>query len=229
MHSKVWGKYQWRMMHIISYTYDKKMNEKERQKYINFYKTILQVIPCPVCSAHYGKRLKRYPVEGHLKDKDSLTSWVNFLHNEVNYGLQKPIVSKQQADNIYFKDNKLQYDFNDIYMLCHIYAINTSINYEQLKKLLTLFFQIYPKLTKRTPKSFADIKNINYSSKLKNWADNFINEINNKTIIPKKTIPNIPPKIEKKEDPRKKFNLGKKENKEIHKNLTSFLKDYKII
>lgn len=226
MHSKVWGKYQWRMMHIISYTYNGRMNEKERQRYISFYKTILAVIPCPVCSAHYAKRLKRYPVEGHLKDKDSLASWVNFLHNEVNYALQKPIVSKSQSDLMYFKDNKLQYDFNDIYMLCHIYSMNSNINYESLKKLLTLFYQIYPNLSKKTPKSLADVKNINNSLRLKHWADNFINEINNKKIIPK-SIPTIIEK--KKENPRKTFNLGKKENKDIHKNLTSFLKDYKII
>ena len=144
MHSKVWGQYQWRMMHIISYTYDGKMSEKERQRYINFYKTVLNVIPCPVCSTHYAKRLKRYPVEAHLEDKDSLTAWVNFLHNEVNYGLQKPIVSKQQADMMYYKDNKLRYDFNDVYMLCNIYAMNSNINYEALRKLLTIFYKIYP-------------------------------------------------------------------------------------
>jgi len=226
MHSKVWGQYQWRMMHIISYTYDGKMSEKDRERYISFYKTVLNVIPCPVCSTHYAKRLKRYPVEGHLKDKDSLTSWVNFLHNEVNYGLQKPIVSKQQADMMYYKDNKLRYDFNDVYMLCNIYAMNTNINYEALRKLLTIFYKIYPKLIKKTPKSYGNIKDINNNLNLKNWADNFINEINKKKIVPK----NISVIVEKKkEDPRKTFNLGKKEDKEIHKNLTSFLRDYKII
>ena len=37
MHSKVWGKYLWWLLHTITYSYDEKYNKELVQKYIDIF------------------------------------------------------------------------------------------------------------------------------------------------------------------------------------------------
>ena len=101
------------------------------------------------------------------------------------------------------------------------------MNFKAVKKFLRLFFELFPnhRLLKKCPKSYQNIKNIDNKEGLGKWAENLINELNNKEV--KNIIPTN--KTFKKENPVEKLKLGNKENKEIQKNLNEFLKKHQII
>jgi transketolase N-terminal domain/subunit len=64
-------------------TYAQKRAAKE------FYESLSQLIPCPVCREHYTKHLETTPITPHLDRRDDLFKWTVHLHNEVNSVLGK--------------------------------------------------------------------------------------------------------------------------------------------
>ena len=178
IHSKVWGQYLWRLLHTISYTYDPKMPDELRGKYIRFFHVLKDFIPCPICRNHYSDRINKNPPERNMTTKDELVLWLNNLHNEVNAGLGKPLISKRFADSYYVKDGKLTYNFSDFIILFRIISIMRFINYPAVRKFLEILFDIYPDkyISKNAPKSLKTIETIVNNESLGKWIVFFDNE-----------------------------------------------------
>ena len=124
MHSKVWGKYLWWLLHTITYSYDEKYNKELVQKYIDIFYLLVKVIPCPVCKSHYKKRLAYSPVEKSLSSKEKLRTWLIDIHNNVNRGLGKMTVSLNGANSIYLnRDNTLKYNYQNFIILFRMLAM----------------------------------------------------------------------------------------------------------
>lgn len=178
IHSKVWGQYLWRLLHTITYTYEPKMSDEMKGKYIRFFHVLKDFIPCPICRNHYTERIGKNPPEKNMKTKDELVLWLNNLHNEVNAGLGKPLISKRYADSYYVKDGKLTYNFSDFIILFRIISIMRFINYPAVRKFLEILFEIYPDkyISKNAPKSSKSIETITNNESLAKWIVFFDNE-----------------------------------------------------
>jgi len=253
IHSKVWGQYLWRLLHTLTYSYHPTMPEELRGKYVRFFHVLKDFIPCPVCRNHYTDRIMKNPPEKNMKTTDDFVSWLNNLHNEVNAGLGKPLISKKYADTMYIRDGKLTYDFKDFVTLFRIISIMRYINYPAVRKFLQLLFEIYPDryLYKNAPKSHKSIETIQANESMNIWIIYFDNEFakNRKT----RTYLNIeldpynlpkeqqyfqstqknkeqPEQIATRENTRISRNLSERHSsKLIRDEVSEFLKKYQII
>lgn len=93
------GPSMWRVMHSIAFTYPETPGPETRKDYIDFYRSIGNVIPCPSCRTHYNKYLEENPIEGD--DRESLSKWVYDLHSTVNERTNKPNPSYEQVKDAY--------------------------------------------------------------------------------------------------------------------------------
>ena len=59
-------------------TFESKMN------YMNFFKSIGYVLPCPKCGMNYNKNIQENPIDNHLNSREDLIQWLINIHNETN-------------------------------------------------------------------------------------------------------------------------------------------------
>lgn len=251
VHSKVWGQYLWRLLHSITYSYNPNMSDELKAKYIRFFHVLKDFIPCPICRNHYTSRIAKNPPERNMKTTNELVGWLNDLHNEVNAGLGKPLVSRKFADTYYVKDGQLTYDFKDFIILFRILVMMTNVNYPALQKFLQILFEIFPGklLTKNAPNSQKQIISIRDNQTLNIWIIQFDNEFaknrNTNSYLniqlpppSSKELHNlIPIQKEKEKEIDKNYqqqqinnvNLQGKLSKIVKNDIDDFLKKYKII
>lgn len=97
MNSKVWGPKGWFFMHSIALQYPEKPTIKDKQVYYNFFKSIGEVLPCPICQQHYNKNFKQHDITKYLANQKKLFIWTVDMHNFVNKSTGKPVISYNQA------------------------------------------------------------------------------------------------------------------------------------
>lgn len=93
MSPAVWGPIFWTTMHIVSLGYSTNPTTKEQEGAVQFYESLQEVIPCPICRSHYKEFLTNMPVREAVKNRTTLIQWVFNIHNEVNKKLNKPELS----------------------------------------------------------------------------------------------------------------------------------------
>jgi hypothetical protein len=92
----VFGPPFWFVMHIVAHNFpvDHRATPATSRKYMRFYRSIGDVLPCRKCREHYRMHLKgatcREISLENFKDRDSIIRWVHGLHNCVNRHLSKP-------------------------------------------------------------------------------------------------------------------------------------------
>jgi len=241
IHSKVWGQYLWRTLHIITYTFDPKMPTTLREKYIKFFHVLKDFIPCPICRAHYTKRCESNPPERNMKTTDSLVSWLNNLHNEVNAGLGKPNIPKKYADSYYVKNGRLTYDFRDFVVLFRIMTMIKKLNFPAIIKFIQLLYEIYPEeyLPRNAPKSRELVNIIQNNVKLNEWIVHFdMEHAKNKNTATYLTEKDVSYKINDEINSEnvsqinarnQSANLPKRANRVVRNEVDEFLRKYKII
>lgn len=253
IHSKVWGQYLWRLLHSLTYSYNPKLQDNIKSKYIRLFHVLKDFIPCPICRNHYTSRCNRNPPEKNITSTEQFVTWLSYIHNEVNVGLGKPIVSKKQSDMQYVRNGKLTYDFKDFVILFRIMTMINYVNYLAVQKFIQLTFEIFPDniLTKNAPNSYKTIPTINNGVSLNIWIQNFDVEFaKNRKMKPYLTNPSIVPRIvEDKQFAKQNQNFQprirnnqyplnnnqpnniqpKITNKIIKNDIDVFLKKYKII
>jgi hypothetical protein len=92
----VWGPIFWTTMHIVSLGYSQSPTKEEQEAAIAFYRSLSEMIPCPICKVHYRQHLKTAPIESAVNNRDELVFWVFSLHNKVNVQLGKPEITFDQ-------------------------------------------------------------------------------------------------------------------------------------
>jgi len=175
IHSKVWGQYLWRLLHTLTYSYNPKLSDNIKSKYIRLFHVLKDFIPCPICRNHYTSRCNRNPPERNMATTDQFVVWLSNIHNEVNIGLGKPTVSKRQSDMQYIRNGKINYDFRDFVVLFRIMTMINYVNYPAVQKFLELLFDIFPDntLTKFAPNSKKTLNTIYNGITLNIWIQNF--------------------------------------------------------
>ena len=96
---EVWGPHGWKFMHFVALGFPDQPTDQDRSSYQRFYESLQYVLPCHSCATHYQDNLRKYPID--LKDRDSLLRWTFAIHNEVNQRKDKPILSYEDALDLY--------------------------------------------------------------------------------------------------------------------------------
>lgn len=75
---------------------------------ISFIKHLQQNFPCGDCKSHFAVYIETHPLESLINDgnEESLFLWTFNFHNAVNHRLKKPIVSYEDAKNIYYANSE---------------------------------------------------------------------------------------------------------------------------
>jgi hypothetical protein len=94
-----WGPPLWYKMHMITFNYNPKKDNKK--DVIEYFENIKNVLPCENCKRHYENYMIARPLKYYLETRDDLVHWLIDLHNEVNSRTGKQILSYKEVRAIY--------------------------------------------------------------------------------------------------------------------------------
>lgn len=88
----------WKAMHAIAFTAPESPSFEQQKDYVDFFRSLGPVIPCPSCSKHYQEYIEKNPVE--TESRESIAKWVYDLHDNVNQrsGKQSPSFEQVKKD-----------------------------------------------------------------------------------------------------------------------------------
>lgn len=72
----------WKFLHAVSFAFPESPSSEDRKNYIDFYRSVGPVLPCPSCRAHYENYIAKHPIEAD--NTESMARWVYDLHEDVN-------------------------------------------------------------------------------------------------------------------------------------------------
>lgn len=82
MDTKYWGPSGWRLLHLITFTYEP--DTPSAKAVANLFRSLPFVLPCKFCRASLHQYMEDEPLEPALKSKDALSKWLFKIHNLVN-------------------------------------------------------------------------------------------------------------------------------------------------
>jgi hypothetical protein len=131
----IWGPKAWHLLHIFSINNNLKIPNSKKHNYFIFYNSFIYLIPCLVCSEHYGNIINNiYPLIEERINRKYLIKWVYNVHNIVNEIISKPKYSYKK----FIKDS-IEINHNDIFFI--IYSVYSEIDYNMIS--LYKYDQIY--------------------------------------------------------------------------------------
>jgi len=83
MDTKYWGPSGWRLLHLITFTYDPK-----NKAVGHLFEALPYVLPCKFCRASLHQYMEDVPLEPALKSKELLSRWLYKIHCLVNAKLR---------------------------------------------------------------------------------------------------------------------------------------------
>jgi hypothetical protein len=107
LNPEVWGPHYWFFLHTIALTYPSYPNAITKKKYYNFIQDLPVFIPDAKIAKEFSDLLDKYPVTPYLDSRPSFNKWMHFIHNKVNFVLNKPQVNILDATNKYKENYKL--------------------------------------------------------------------------------------------------------------------------
>ena len=84
---KAWGPHGWAFMEAIVFHYPDNPTPEEKQAALNFFDSLMLLLPCEKCRKHYIENRKVLKID--VSSKDKLSRWLVDFHNEVNKMLGK--------------------------------------------------------------------------------------------------------------------------------------------
>lgn len=84
MDTRFWGPSGWRLLHLITFTYE----PKQRNEIKEFFSMLPFVLPCKYCRYSLTQYMKKEPIEDSLSSRATLTRWLYRIHNHVNAKLR---------------------------------------------------------------------------------------------------------------------------------------------
>lgn len=82
MDTRFWGPSGWRLLHLITFTYE----PKHRSAVKKLFSLLPYVLPCKFCRASLSDYMKQEPIQ--LDSRETLTKWLYRIHNLVNEKLR---------------------------------------------------------------------------------------------------------------------------------------------
>jgi hypothetical protein len=86
MDTRFWGPSGWRLLHLITFTYDGSANAKASVK--EMFSMLPYVLPCKFCRQSLSEYYEADPLEPALKSRETLSRWLWRIHNMVNAKLR---------------------------------------------------------------------------------------------------------------------------------------------
>ena len=109
----IWGPHGWKFLHYVSLGYPSNPSEEDKKNYKNFYTSLQHILPCAKCAHNHSHTLKKYPIDNHLSNRDTLVRWVIDIHNKVNSETGKKEYTYEEALSLYTEggDKKVLGDY----------------------------------------------------------------------------------------------------------------------
>jgi hypothetical protein len=131
----VWGPHYWFVLFTVALTYPISPDDTTKKKYYNFIQNLPVFIPDEVSSKTFSEMLNKYPVSPYLDSRESMISWVHFIHNRLNVMLGKKQLTLEQAMyeyNLQYELPKYSYMrdrniYNIVFILIILLAIFISV------------------------------------------------------------------------------------------------------
>lgn len=149
MDKKVWGNSIWYLFHTLAEKINATKFQEQKNNLFEIVKIICSNLPCPECSDHASKELRRVNIN-NINDKETFKLFLLEFHNRVNTRLQKPQFTLDELNNKYklAKLNGILHNFNIVYnapipnekMMAHSFHRNSQNN--QLNKRLNEILKI---------------------------------------------------------------------------------------
>ena len=107
LNPEIWGPHYWFFLHTIALTYPSSPNAIAKKKYYNFIQDLPLFIPHASIAKQFSNLLEKYPVTPYLDSRPSFNKWMHFIHNKVNFVLDKPEINLLSASNKYKENYKI--------------------------------------------------------------------------------------------------------------------------
>ena len=92
MMTYIWGPSLWHSLHTMSFNYPVKPTDKQKKEYLEFFKSLKNVLPCKYCRQNYIENIKVIKLnKSTMKNRNTLSRWLYNLHNHINKQLGKNI------------------------------------------------------------------------------------------------------------------------------------------
>ena len=100
----IWGNFTWKFFQTSAEKVDPDKFLNIREYLINIVLDTCYYLPCPDCSEHAVKVLKKAYLQ-KIQNKDDFKQFLRQFHNIINIKLEKKCVSKEELDNMYRNEN----------------------------------------------------------------------------------------------------------------------------
>lgn len=109
----LWGSQAWHFIHMVAFSYPENPTEQDKEKYLHFFSSLGNVLPCPICGQSFLEKMKKYPP--NFENNEKLFEWTVDIHNTINAENGKIILSYQEAKEQLWKNtNSVDYLFKGI-------------------------------------------------------------------------------------------------------------------
>lgn len=92
MDTRFWGPSGWRLLHLITFTYEP---HKQKAAVKQLFQMLPFVLPCKFCRASLSEYMEKEPLDPALVSKVKLTRWLYLIHNHVNEKLRSQGLLKE--------------------------------------------------------------------------------------------------------------------------------------
>lgn len=96
-----WGRPMWFVIHTFALKMPDTLANDDKLRFKAFMSSMQFVLPCPICKKHIKENLVKLDITPYLSTNSKLFEWTVKLHNTVNADNNKPIVSINDAMQIY--------------------------------------------------------------------------------------------------------------------------------
>ena len=140
----LWGPRIWYLLHKISYNYPEKANKYVQKYYMNYFKILRYLIPCPYCGNHFKEAMNNKLLHRNLETRQQVIDWFRTLHNDINLLNGSRIYQGFEVDQLYektpFEHAKL---IELIYYLIKV-VLTIDIDRRILLHWLIMTYEIHP-------------------------------------------------------------------------------------
>lgn len=102
MDPSFWGRAAWQYFHTLTFNYPTNPTKEDKLKYLNHFKSLGDMLPCPSCAESYKIYFKYIPITDYLNDIHGVTFWLYIIHYVVNKKLGKDTPSFLSVIKTYY-------------------------------------------------------------------------------------------------------------------------------
>jgi hypothetical protein len=134
-----WGPYFWKTIHLAILGLPGKLTTEHKHALVQFFNSLIYLLPCQACQAHYTSYLEEYPLD--VSSKEKICNGSGRLHNSVNKRLDKKEYTTSEAIALTLTTEKAQaqvekpkYNFTRMFVTIIIVVIVFAIGIRMMKK-----------------------------------------------------------------------------------------------